>query len=158
MRAGQAVLIDIREPDEFARAHAPDARLRPASTIAPGTALAQPGAQLIFTCRSGTRTAAGADALAKAAGGPAFMLQGGLNGWAKAGLPVVRDRKAPLELMRQMQIAAGLLVLIGLTLGLVVAPGLLVITALVGIGLVFAGMSGFCGMARLLAIMSWNRC
>jgi predicted branched-subunit amino acid permease len=59
--------------------------------------------------------------------------------------------------MRQVQIGAGSLVLIGIILGTLVAPGFYALSAFVGAGLVFAGTTGFCGMAHLLARMPWNR-
>ena len=59
--------------------------------------------------------------------------------------------------MRQVQIAAGSLVLAGVLLGAFVAPGFYALSGFVGAGLLFAGVSGFCGMARLLAVMPWNR-
>jgi hypothetical protein len=48
-------------------------------------------------------------------------------------------------------------VLLGVVLGLSVHPAFFGLSAFVGAGLTFAGVSGFCGMARLLAIMPWNR-
>ncbi len=62
-----------------------------------------------------------------------------------------------LPLMRQVQIAAGSLVLLGLILSQTVAPAWIFHTWFVGAGLVFAGVSGFCGLARLLAVLPWNR-
>ena len=59
--------------------------------------------------------------------------------------------------MRQVQIAAGALALLGVLLGALVAPAFFGIAAFVGAGLVLAGVSGFCGMAHLLAAMPWNR-
>ena len=59
--------------------------------------------------------------------------------------------------MRQVQIAAGSLVLLGVLLGAFVAPAFYALSGFVGAGLLFAGASGFCGMARLLAAMPWNR-
>jgi len=117
----------------------------------------EPGGTLVFTCRSGMRTAANAPRLAEAAGGPAYVLQGGVDAWAAAGLPLEQDRRAPLEMMRQVQIAAGLLVLLGVGLGLTVSPGFLGLAAFVGAGLTVAGATGFCGMARVLALAPWNR-
>ena len=84
-------------------------------------------------------------------------LGGGIPTWQQAGLPLHRLNNAPLPLMRQVQIAAGSLVLIGLGLGGWVAPAWILLSWFVGAGLVFAGVSGFCGMARLLALMPWNR-
>ena len=59
--------------------------------------------------------------------------------------------------MRQVQIAAGSLVLLGLILSNTVAPAWILLTWFFGAGLVFAGISGFCGMARLLAVVPWNK-
>lgn len=153
---GRAVLHDIRAPDEFARRRIRGARLRPLASLAPEPA--PRGQAVIFACRSGMRTAANAERLAAArVDGQAYLLDGGLDAWAAAGLPVSEDRQAPLELMRQVQIGAGLLVLIGVGLGLAVHPSFFGLSAFVGAGLTFAGATGFCGMARLLALMPWNR-
>ena len=65
--------------------------------------------------------------------------------------------KASFQRVRQVQIAAGGLVLLGLIGSQVLAPAWIALSWLVGAGLVFAGISGFCGMARLLAMMPWNR-
>ena len=62
-----------------------------------------------------------------------------------------------MEIMRQVQITAGSLVVISVVLGLAVQTAFLGLAAFVGAGLVFAGSTGWCGMARLLAIMPWNR-
>ena len=157
LNTGRAVLIDIREPDEFARRRAKGALSRPLSAFA-GAALAiEPAKEVIFTCRSGMRTQANGGRLADAVDAQAFILDGGLDAWAAAGLPVDEDRAAPLELMRQVQIAAGLLVLLGVGLGLAVHPGFFAISAFVGTGLAVAGATGFCGMARLLRLAPWNR-
>jgi len=102
------------------------------------------------------RTAAHAPRLAGAAAGDCYILEGGIDAWRKAGLATVTERR-PIEVMRQVQITAGSLVLIGVVLGLLVAPAFLGLSAFVGAGLVFAGASGWCGMARLLALMPWNR-
>lgn len=59
--------------------------------------------------------------------------------------------------MRQVQITAGSLVLTGVLLGLFVAPGFFGLSAFVGAGLIFAGVTGWCGMANLLRVMPWNR-
>ena len=112
---------------------------------------------VIFHCRSGMRTDANAARLAAAAPCEAFLLEGGIEAWRAAGLPVLTDAKAPLEIMRQVQITAGMLVLIGVALSLLVAPAWIGLSAFVGAGLTFAGATGWCGMAKLLAMMPWNR-
>jgi rhodanese-related sulfurtransferase len=158
MRDG-AVLVDIREADEHARERIPGARHHALSRIDRDNP-ARPGDDvLIFHCRSGARTQGNAPKLAAAVPGQCetFILDGGLEAWKKAGLPVAIDRSQPIDLMRQVQIAAGSLVLIGVVLGALVYPGFYAMSGFVGAGLLFAGVSGFCGMARLLGAMPWNK-
>lgn len=154
---GNAILIDIREPDEFARSHIAGAQSHPLSGWEKAHLTVDPDADVIFTCRSGMRTSGACDRLAARVSGHAYILDGGIDGWSKAGLPVETDSKAPLEIMRQVQIAAGSLVLLGVILGFAVAPAWFGLAAFVGAGLTFAGVSGFCGMARLLMLAPWNR-
>ncbi len=153
-----ATLIDIRGADEHARERIPGARHLPLDRIVAG-AKVEPGDRVvIFHCRSGARTAANAERLAGAAPGcEAFMVEGGLEAWRKAGLTVALDRSQPIDIQRQVQIGAGSLVVLGVVLGVLVHPGFLALAGFVGAGLVFAGVTGFCGMAKLLAVMPWNR-
>lgn len=157
LTSGRAVLVDIREADEFARAYIAGALSQPLSGWEAAHLTIDPGADVIFTCRSGMRTAGACDRLAARVHGDALVLDGGIDGWSRAGLPVVTNAKAPLEIMRQVQIAAGSLILLGALLGTFVAPGWFGLSAFVGAGLLFAGISGFCGMARLLMLAPWNR-
>jgi rhodanese-related sulfurtransferase len=149
-----ALLVDIREPDEHAREHVPGARNTPLSRLA---SLPAGATAIVFHCRSGARTSGNAGRLAAAAGCEAYILDGGLDAWKKAGLPVAADRGQPIEIMRQVQITAGGLVLAGVLLGVWVAPAFLGLAGFVGAGLMFAGISGWCGMAKLLGVMPWNR-
>ena len=150
-----AVLIDIRAADEFARERLPGARNRPLADL---TTVQVGGAKaVIFHCKSGMRTQGNAQRLAAAADCQAYILEGGLDAWKKAGLPVAVDARQPLEIMRQVQITAGGMVLLGVALGTWVAPAFYGLSAFVGAGLMFAGLSGWCGMAKLLAVMPWNR-
>lgn len=150
-----ARLVDIRGTDEHARERIPGALNLPLDRI---EALAPDGRPVVFHCRSGMRTAAHTARLRAAAGdAPCFILDGGIDAWREAGLATTTDRSQPLELMRQVQIAAGALVLAGVLLGLFVAPAFFGLSAFVGAGLVFAGATGWCGMANLLRVMPWNR-
>lgn len=150
-----AHLVDIRGADEHARERIPGAINVPLDRIGD---LPRDGRPVVFHCKSGMRTAANAAKLGAAAVGvPVFMLGGGIDAWREAGLPTVSDRSQPLEIMRQVQIAAGALVVSGVLLGLFVAPGFFGLSAFVGAGLMFAGMTGWCGMANLLRVMPWNQ-
>jgi rhodanese-related sulfurtransferase len=157
MREG-AVLVDVREADEHARERIPGARHHALSRLDSENP-ARPGdAVLVFHCRSSARTKAHAPRLAAAAAGyETYVLEGGLDAWKKAGLPTATDTKQPIEINRQVQITAGGLVVAGVLLGAFGWPGFYILSAFVGAGLVLAGISGFCGMARLFAWMPWNR-
>jgi rhodanese-related sulfurtransferase len=149
-----ARLIDIRGPDEHAREHIPGAENHALEGL---SALHRGSAITIFHCRSGRRTAMNAAKLAQAANCDAYIVEGGIEAWKKAGLPVVRDHRQPIEMQRQVMIAAGSLVLVGILLGWFVATGFYALAAFVGAGLIFAGITGWCGMVKLLALMPWNR-
>ncbi|WP_292070098.1 rhodanese family protein [Brevundimonas sp. UBA7534] len=157
LKKRRAVLIDIREADEFARERVSGAVHAPLSRIDASVLERHAGRDVIYTCRTGNRTGVNGVKLAGCAPGEAFVLEGGLDAWKAQGLPIHADRSQPIELMRQVQMTAGGLVLIGAALGLLVHPAFWGLAAFVGAGLFFAGATGFCGMARLLAAMPWNR-
>lgn len=157
LQTGAVRLIDIRESDEFDRAHVPGALPAPLSTFDDARLDVSPDHAVVFMCRTGHRTGMHGARLAERFTGPTYVLDGGLDAWRKAGLPVRANARAPLELMRQVQMAAGGLILIGALLGGLVHPGFWSLCALVGAGLFAAGATGFCGMARLLALAPWNR-
>ena len=150
-----AMLVDIREADEHARRNIPGAVNVPIAAI---DRLPRQSAPIIFHCRSGARTGAHAARLVAAAGdAPCHVLAGGIDAWQAAGLPTTLDRRQPLEIMRQVQLVAGGLILLGIALGFLVAPGFFGVSAFVGAGLTMAGATGWCGMATLLRAMPWNR-
>ncbi len=157
-----AILIDIRQPDEYRREHIQGSVSHPLAQLqAVGlpVEIAKTNC-IIFHCKSGMRTQNAKALIAQLTeqgGYDVFILEKGLDGWKNSGLETQVDRSQPLELMRQVQIAAGLLVLIGVILGWTISPVFYGLSAFVGAGLTFAGVTGFCGLARLLAIMPWNR-
>lgn len=155
--AGDAVLIDIRESDEHAREHILGARLAPLSAIDVHDFDREKSKIAVFHCKSGTRTQANAARLLAKGFREARFLDGGIEAWKAAGLPVHAQRKAPLEIMRQVLIAAGVLTLSSVLLGAFVSPFFYAFTGLVGAGLLFAGSTGWRGMALLLKTMPWNR-
>lgn len=154
-----ATLIDIREADEHAREKVIGARHLPLSKLDEADLAVHAGKPVIFHCKSGARTMNNASRLARKTGGTceAFIIEGGLDAWKKAGLPVATDRSQPIELQRQVQIGAGSLAFIGPVLGVMVSPWSLAVPAFVGAGLMTAGVTGFCGMAQLLMRAPWNK-
>lgn len=152
-----ATLIDVREGDEYARERVAGARHAPLSRL--DEAVLGDAGVMIFHCKSGMRTKSSATRLAEKVGDAceAYIVEGGIEALRAAGVPVLRDASQPLELNRQVQIGAGGLGLAGTILGVTVSPLFLAVPAFVGAGLIFAGLTGFCGMARLLARAPWNR-
>lgn len=152
---GRVSVIDVREPMEYASGHIAGSMNVPLSRL---TQADLPRGPLVLVCHSGNRSSQGlAQLLRSGHPHPVMDLEGGIPAWEQAGYPLRKLKNAPLPLMRQVQIAAGSLVLLGLILSNTVAPAWILLTWFVGAGLTFAGISGFCGMARLLAAMPWNR-
>jgi len=148
-------VIDVREPMEYASGHINGSLNIPLARIAQAEL---PRGPLVLVCQSGNRSAKALNQLLQQGHPhPVADLVGGVPAWQQAGFPVRKLKGAPLPLMRQVQIAAGSLVLLGVILSQTVAPGWIWLSGFVGAGLTFAGISGFCGMARLLAAMPWNQ-
>jgi rhodanese-related sulfurtransferase len=154
-RSGRITIVDVREPMEFVGGHIPGSRNIPLARLVEAPL---PDGPLVVVCQSGARSERGVATLAQRGLNVGIAdLEGGLIAWQAAKLPLERRKGAPLPLMRQVQIAAGSLVLLGVILSQAIAPGWIWLSGFVGAGLVFAGVSGFCGMARLLAVLPWNR-
>ena len=154
---GDAVLIDVREPDEHARERIAGATLMPLGTLTPDKVRALGAKRVLIHCKSGRR---GGDATARCtalAGVEVRNVRGGIEAWRAAGLPTVVDAsRSKLGVMQQTQLTAGLGVLAGTLLGAFVHPGFLAIAGAMGFGLVVAGATGLCPLADLIAKMPWN--
>ena len=151
-----AALFDVREADEHARERIELARNVPLALIGRSSLPTGDVRAVVFHCKSGARTAANAAKLEAAACCDAYILEGGLDAWKRAGLPVLADRKQPLEIIRQVQITAGALVLAGVVLGATVQPLFNALAGAIGAGLMLSGISGSCAMASILRRMPWN--
>lgn len=154
---GSAILVDLREADEYAREHIPGARLVPLSSFDAHDFDRDRDKAMVFHCKSGNRTTLNAGRILGRDFRESYALAGGLDAWKAAGLPTRLNRAAPIDLQRQAQIGAGTMVLAGVVLGLTVSPWFFVLSAFVGAGLTVAGVTGFCGLARFLRVMPWNR-
>lgn len=160
-RAGTAVdLIDVRTPVEFREVHVDFARNLPLDRLDPKSVAElrkSPADQPLYViCRSGSRGSMACEQLQAAGYGNVVNVEGGTLAWDTAGLPVIRGKKA-MSLERQVRIAAGSLVLIGVIGSLYLHPYLLGLSGFVGAGLVFAGITDTCGMGMILARMPWNQ-
>lgn len=155
------MLIDIRGHDEWRREHISSARSLPLEQLKPGCLselLLRENDTILFYCQSGIRTNnALAQIITVAHPAKALIVEGGLNAWKAAGYPVQVDRSKPFPLMRQVQIIAGALILCSTLAGTLLSPAFYAIAGFVGAGLVFAGVTGWCGMAKVLGGMPWNK-
>jgi rhodanese-related sulfurtransferase len=148
-KRGNIDLIDVRTPLEFRELHAQGARNVPLEQLEPAafmqTRNGTKGEPLYIICRSGGRGRKACEAFAAAGFTNVVNVEGGTSAWAECGLPIVKGKKA-ISLERQVRIATGLLVLLGAVLGWLVHPALVGLSAFVGAGLVFSGITDTCGI------------
>ena len=150
------LLIDVRTPAEFAGLHAKGAVNHPMESMEINKLQFGKEDQIHIICQSGGRSMKVCQKMEAAGFSGVFNVEGGTSAWQIAGLPVVEGRKM-MSLERQVRIAAGSLIMIGVAIGQFVHPGGFGFSAFVGAGLVFAGITDTCGMGMLIAKMPWNR-
>ena len=152
-------LIDVRTPFEYQEVHVEFARNIPLDQLDPETIIqtrnGSGDSPLYVICRSGSRGAKACQQFQQAGFENVVNVEGGTLACEQTSLPLKRGRKA-MSLERQVRIAAGMLVLVGIGLSWV-HPAFLGLSAFVGAGLVFAGITDTCGMGLMLARMPWNR-
>lgn len=160
-REGKLDLVDVRMPVEFREVHAVGAKNYPLDSLDPkaiaGSRNGRSAEPIYLICKSGNRSSIAAQKFVEAGIENVYSVEGGTTAWAQAGLPVNRGQKA-VSLERQVRIAAGFLVLLGAVLGYFVNINFVGLSAFVGAGLMFAGITDTCGMGMMLAKMPWNRC
>ncbi len=156
-----AALFDVRTPMEYAEVHVPQAISIPLDGLDPQS-LVQAGKvrkdePVYLLCRSGQRATKAAEKFAKAGFTQPIVVEGGTLAWIEANLEVTRSAVKVISLERQVRIAAGAIVFAGVLLAQFVDSRFIWLSGFVGAGLVFAGITDFCGMGLLLAKMPWNR-
>lgn len=153
-------LLDVRTDLEYSQSYHPEARLIPLDQLDvkiqdAGFSKDEP---LYIMCQSGKRAERAADQLGVLGYQHCCVIEGGMNAWAAAGHQCLKKEAAPkLSLQRQILLIAGLLTAIGSLLALVWAPLFVILPLCIGLGLSFAGATGFCGLGLLLAKMPWNK-
>ena len=157
-RGETPVLLDVRTPLEHREIHLSGSRLVPLAELDPAAVAREHGSAsaCVVVCRSGKRAEQAAAKLAAAGMTNLHILEGGMLAWAEAGLPANRGQKV-MSLERQVRIAAGAIVLTGVLLARFVNPAFIWLPGFVGAGLMFAGLTDWCGMGMLLAKAPWNR-
>jgi rhodanese-related sulfurtransferase len=150
-------VIDVRTPVEFAEVRVPQARNIPLDELKPGSFPLPKDQPVYLLCRSGQRATEAAEKFAREGFLQPIVIEGGTLAWIEANLPVTRSAGKVISLERQVRIVAGSLVFIGVALGWFVHRGFYGLSAFVGAGLVFAGITDFCGMGLLIAKLPWNK-
>jgi rhodanese-related sulfurtransferase len=153
------ILLDVRTPTEFSARRAVGARNIPLDTI-PATIAAgelSKNSTICILCEKGGRAAIAADHLLKAGHRDVHVVTGGTEAWADDGLPIEGTGRKIISIERQVRIGAGSLVLTGIIFGFLMHPAFFALSAFIGAGLIFAGITDWCGMGLLLARAPWNR-
>jgi rhodanese-related sulfurtransferase len=155
-------LLDVRTPAEHAEIHVPGVHLAPLDRLdatelsSNANGFAKDEALFIF-CRSGGRAKQAAEKLEKSGYTQCSVIEGGTMAWAEAGLPVERGTSKVMSLERQVRIAAGAIVVLGVLLAQFVNPAFVWLSGFVGTGLMFAGITDTCAMGMLIAKLPWNQ-
>jgi rhodanese-related sulfurtransferase len=151
-------LLDVRTPAEYEAVHISGSYNVPLDTLGEHAAEIREDvdAPVVLVCQSGSRSRQAEETLKRTGMPNLHVLDGGLNRWVAAGKPVRRGRER-ISLEPQVRIAAGALAAAGGLLAVKAHPRFGLISALVGGGLVFAGVTDTCGMARVLAKLPYNQ-
>ena len=160
-RRGEGVtLIDVRTPAEYDEVHVEGARNIPLDRLDPRAIAAEHAGKagpLYFVCKSGGRSQKACEQMIAAGISDVVSVAGGTAACEAAGIGVARSGRKVMSLERQVRICAGGLVVLGAVLGHFVNPAWHALSAFIGAGLVFAGVTDTCGMAMMLAKMPWNQ-
>lgn len=153
------LILDVRTPAEYSEMAIADSKSMPLDRLDPEAVkeMARQAGGCVVVCFSGKRSDQACAKLKEAGVDDVCSLQGGLELWERMQLPLQKKEKAGFSIIRQVHMVAGSLVLAGTILAATVSPWWAILPGFVGAGLAFAGLTGFCGMALLLAKMPWNR-
>src|SRR3989441_12946426 len=156
LERGEALLIDVREPPEYAAEHIPAARLLPLSIFDPTRVPQEAGKKVVLHCVMGMRSAQAGQQLLDAGFTTVYNFRGGVQAWKEAGYTTAQSQRTPLSLPRQVHIVSGSLVLLGTVLGAVGSPWVLLLSGIGGAGVGCAGVGDTRGLGELLAPLPCN--
>lgn len=159
LKSSEAILIDVREPSEHQSESIAGSKLIPLSSFDKASLPTScEGKKIVIHCRKGGR---GENAckklLSELPNVEIYNLEGGIEAWKQSGFEVSSLGKRKLPLDRQVQLVIGILLIASSALGLTHSPLWLIATGIIGAGLTIAGLTGFCGLAMLLARLPYNQ-
>lgn len=156
MNINNALIIDVREPEEFNAEHVPNSINIPLSQLAkeiPKICENLSSNKIIFLCQSGNRAKKALSIWNKNSNISACTFEGGLFQWKIESGLIVKNK---LPIMQQVQLVIGIIIFTFSILTYVFSIYFLIPILLIGIGLSISGLTGFCGLAHLLRRMPWN--
>jgi rhodanese-related sulfurtransferase len=152
----QCYVVDVREPDEYKAGHIPGSKNIPLGRVSQQTLSALKDKQIVFHCQSGVRSSKACDEALKCLDSDILNLAGGISEWKKAG-GEIKKQGCRFSIMQQVQIMVGSMVLLGILLSQSHVEEWIYLSGFFGAGLLFAGLTGWCGMAKLLSAIPWNK-
>ena len=156
----EAVLIDVREVVEYKTCSIPHSRHLPLSQVSIDKAHLpeHKDKKLVFHCKSGKRSMMACDKIMKEGiDFDIWNLEGGIDNWINANLPTISSKNI-LPLERQTQLGISLIILLGLVLNYASGNSYyLILPLMAGLGLLNAGLTGWCGLAKFISKMPWNK-
>jgi rhodanese-related sulfurtransferase len=155
-----AVLLDVRSPAEFRQVHVAGAINLPLEKVSEAAVKKilqdKVSSVVVLLCAAGTRALKAAEQL-EATDLKLVVITGGTNACLQLNIPVIRGETKTISIERQVRISAGAIVFIGVVLGYFVHPAFYAVSGFIGAGLMFAGITDWCGMGLLLAKAPWNK-
>lgn len=154
----EAIVVDVREPAEHEAEKIFGSNLLPLASVCKSALPSCENKKLVLHCRSGKRSSSACQKLiGEDPNLEIYNLEGGISAWSAEGCETKTSGKFFLSLDRQVQLTIGSGVLIGSALGYLISPIFFLFSGFFGAGLIFAGLSGYCGLAILMAKMPWNK-
>ena len=165
IKNGDAVLIDVREPDEFKSEHIAYALSVPLSSLEGGFQMLDipKNKSILFQCLKGSRGQMACERIQGLGSceNTIMNIEGGIEAWKEAGMPVIAASTSTampkISIMRQVQIIVGFLVALFVLLGFTGISFAFILAGVFGGALFFAGLTGWCGLAMTLSKMPWNK-
>ncbi|XVJ51966.1 MAG: rhodanese-like domain-containing protein [Vampirovibrio sp.] len=144
-------IIDVRSRDEYLQEHIPQSLNIPLNELPNYLNTLRQMESIIVSCRSGQRANRACLQLEQLHLNNLQLLEGGLNGWKSSGRETVSLKKG-FSIMQQVQMIVGVMVLTG-----ILYPPLWFLGLIAGTGMLVAGLTNTCMMARILGHMPWNK-
>lgn len=154
----EAIVIDVREPAEHESLKIINSKLVPLSQICKNQLPEISSKKLVLHCHGGRRSLSACNKiLSEDSELEIYNLEGGISAWKNEGFSVETSDKFFLPLDRQVQLAIGCGVFFGSILGFFVNQLFFLLPIFFGAGLIFASLTGYCGLAVLIGKMPWNK-